>query len=653
MEEDLNTEELKNELKIAREYIEKLEKKNSVLQFQNNKYLSGNSEDLKDSVIDNIHHPLLVLKEDLQVVFANKMYHKYFGSNEERTKGKPVYELEDGLWDIPQLRNILETILPSKSSMRNFEISIDSKDSPVRYIILNAKEIKLFRSDKKYILLSFEDITKRKYAETELKKSEQLYHELFFSSTTAIAIFNGPDHIIEKANDSMIKMWGKGDDVFGKSVLDLLPEIKDQGIIELLDQVYNTGEPFYASQLPVNLMIDGKMKKRFFDFTYQPQRDENGNIIGVADIATDVTEEALLNQKIKRSEAEFRELVNLMPHKISLTDADGNAVFYNQNWLDYVGKNLEEFLAEPWTAKIHPEEKKEIEKIVTECLATGRNLDRNVRLRNKDGKYEWHICRATAIKDENNEVTSWISSCTQIHKIKKEEQRKEDFLKLVSHELKTPVTSIKGYVQLLISMLPNNNTESDKKIIIKPYLNRIETQVERLIRLISEMLDLSRIEQQELQLKKENFSLNEQVENIIDDITYSNKDVQIELEHQCECSVYADKDRIGQVIINFVTNALKYSPETNKVQIKVYHEQPDNVAICVKDFGIGIAKKEQKKIFNRFYRVAGNKDDTYAGFGIGLYLSNEIIKRHHGKIFVKSDIGKGSEFTFILPLNHN
>ena len=208
-------------------------------------------------------------------------------------------------------------------------------------------------------------------------------------------------------------------------------------------------------------------------------------------------------------------------------------------------------------------------------------------------------------------------------------------------------------MQLLISMLPNNNTESDKKIIIKPYLNRIETQVERLIRLISEMLDLSRIEQQELQLKKENFSLNEQVENIIDDITYSNKDVQIELEHQCECSVYADKDRIGQVIINFVTNALKYSPETNKVQIKVYHEQPDNVAICVKDFGIGIAKKEQKKIFNRFYRVAGNKDDTYAGFGIGLYLSNEIIKRHHGKIFVKSDIGKGSEFTFILPLNHN
>lgn len=652
MEKDLNTEELKKELKFAREYIEKLEKKNSTLQAENNKYLPDNSEDLKDSVIDNIHYPLLVLKEDLEVVFANKMYHKTFGSNDEITQGKPVYEIGKGLWNIPQLQNVLETILPSKSSMRDFELKINTENQE-QYIILNAKEIKLFSSDEKYILLSFENITKRKFAETELKKNEQLYHELISSSTIAFAIFKGPHHIIDKANESMIKLWGKGEDVFNKSILQVLPEVQDQGIIELLDQVYQTGKPFYASQLPIDLIIDGKLQRKYFDFTYQAQRDENGNIIGVADIARDVTEEALLSQKIKRSEMEFRELVNFMPHKISLADAEGKTVFFNKNWLDYVGKSLEEFLAEPWTAKIHPEEKEEIEEIVANCLATGSDLEKDLRLRNKHGEYEWHICRATAIRDENNEITSWISSCTQIQKIKKEEQRRDDFLKLVSHELKTPVTSIKGYVQLLLSMLPQDNTKADKKLIIKPYLNRIETQVERLIRLISEMLDLSRIEQKELQLKKEKFSLNKQVEHIIEDITYSNKDVQIELEHQCECDVYADKDRIGQVIINFVTNALKYSPESNKVQIKVYHEQEDNVAISVKDFGIGIAKKEQEKIFKRFYRVSGNKDDTYAGFGIGLYLSNEIIQRHHGKIFVKSEIGKGSEFTFILPLNHN
>ena len=288
-----------------------------------------------------------------------------------------------------------------------------------------------------------------------------------------------------------------------------------------------------------------------------------------------------------------------------------------------------------------------------DCLTHGHDLDKEIRLRNKKGEYKWHICRATGIKDEEGKITSWISSCTEIQKIKEEEQRKEDFLKLVSHELKTPVTSIKGYVQLLLSVLPKKALEDEKLLPVKPYLHRIETQVERLIRLISEMLDLSRIEQRELQLKREKFNLNQQVEYIIEDITYSNKDVQIELEHQCQCDVYADKDRIGQVIINFVTNALKYSPDNNKVQIKVFHEQEDNVAVSVKDFGIGIAEEEQDKIFKSFYRIAGNKDDTYAGFGIGLYLSSEIIKRHNGKIFVKSELGEGSEFTFIIPLNHN
>ncbi len=650
MKENLNNQELTKELEKAREKIKDLESRNDALQEQNNK---DNSNDLKDSVIDSIHHPLLVLNNELQVVFANKMYHKTFASNDETTKGKAVYELEEGLWDIPQLRNIIETILPSKASMKNFEIKIKTKNSEEKYVVLNAREIKIFRSDKKYILLSFEDITKRKFAEFELKKSEQLYHELFSSSTTAIAIFKGPKHVIDRANEAMIKMWGKGDDVFGKTIIELLPEVRDQGLIDLLDQVYSTGEPFHAHQLPVDLVIDGIMEKRYFDFTYQPQRGEDGEIVGVADIATDVTEQAILSQKIKKSETEFRELVNLMPHKINLSNKDGNILFYNQNWLEYVGKSLEEFVSEPWTTLIHHDEKEEVERVVEDCLTHGHDLDKEIRLRNKKGEYKWHICRATGIKDEEGKITSWISSFTEIQKIKEEEQRKEDFLKLVSHELKTPVTSIKGYVQLLLSVLPKEALEDEKLLPVKPYLHRIETQVERLIRLISEMLDLSRIEQRELQLKREKFNLNQQVEYIIEDITYSNKDVQIELEHQCQCDVYADKDRIGQVIINFVTNALKYSPDNNKVQIKVFHEQEDNVAVSVKDFGIGIAEEEQDKIFKSFYRIAGNKDDTYAGFGIGLYLSSEIIKRHNGKIFVKSELGEGSEFTFIIPLNHN
>ena len=478
------------------------------------------------------------------------------------------------------------------------------------------------------------------------------FKELVYSSRFLFAIFLGEDFIIDVANDSLKKVWGKGDDIIGKPLLELLPELKDQGIKELLENVYRTGEPYYADEVPIELIINGKPEIRYFDFTYQPQRNAQGEIIGVADIAADVTKQALLNKKIKKSEREFRKLVNFMPHKISLANAEGETIFYNQNWLDYVDKNLEDFIDEPWTDILHPDEKEKVEDVVAGCLSKGNNFDKEIRLRDRNGDYKWHICRATAVKNEEGEITSWISSSTEIQKLKDEEKRNEDFLKLISHELKTPVTSIKGYVQLLLSMLPKNNSDIDKKLIIKPYLNRIETQVERLIRLISEMLDMSRIEQNELELKKEEFNLNQHTEEIIEDLTYTNKDFQLELQHDFECDVFADKDRIGQVLINFITNAVKYSPDSNRVQIKIHEYDPETVAITVKDFGIGIKENEQKQIFKRFYRISGEKADTYAGFGIGLFLSNEIIERHNGKIIVKSEVGKGSEFTFTIPLNH-
>ena len=338
-----------------------------------------------------------------------------------------------------------------------------------------------------------------------------------------------------------------------------------------------------------------------------------------------------------------------MPHKICMTNPEGEPVFYNDSWLNYTGKSMKELLNISWYSLIDIEDIDRVEQAVNDSLESGDDLELELRILDKNVEAKWHLVKATAIVNEEGSITSWITSSTEIQKLKEEEQRKEGFLKLVSHELKTPVTSIKGYVQLLLSILQESTEKEDSPF--KPYLNRIETQVERLIRLISEMLDLSRIEQNELELKKEKFFLNELVEHIIEDISFSNKEVQIELDYFCECEVYADKDRIGQVIINFITNALKYSPNGNRVNVKVFNESETNVGVSVKDFGIGIDNKELNKIFNRFYRVATKNDNTYAGFGIGLYLSDEIIKRHSGKIFVKSELGEGSEFTFTLPIN--
>ncbi|MCM8570075.1 PAS domain-containing sensor histidine kinase [Gramella jeungdoensis] len=481
----------------------------------------------------------------------------------------------------------------------------------------------------------------------QLKEENYQLKGLIYSSTALITFLKGPEYRVEFANNPIIKAWGKGDDVIGQPLFDVVPEVRDQGIEEYLNQVYYKGEPYHAKTLPVEHDINGEMVKSYFDFSYMPQYNLDGQIVGVGVIAQDVTKQALLNQKIKKSEKEFRGLVDFMPHKISIADADGNTLFYNKSWLDYTGMSMTEFLESHWTEIIHPDHIEKVEKERKHSLKSGKTLDLELKMKDKNGDYKWHLHRSIAMKDDGI-ITSWVSSSTEIQKLKEEEQRKQDFLKLVSHELKTPVTSIKGYVQLLQTMINGENDKSKQ-----PYLHRIEDQVERLIKLISEILDLSRIEQSELELNIEEFSLNKHVENIIEDISYSHKDVQIELEHLCECDVKADKDRIGQVIINFITNALKYSPDSKNVQVKVFHEEENNVAVSVKDFGIGIEKKDINRIFNRFYRASSMNEKTYSGFGIGLYLSNEIIERHNGKIFVDSEPGAGSEFTFILPLNQN
>ena len=479
---------------------------------------------------------------------------------------------------------------------------------------------------------------------------EEMFHlkSLFNSSTSLITFLRGPHYIVEFANKPIRDVWGKGDDVIGKPLFEIIPEVREQGIEDYLNQVFYEGEPYHAEGLPLEHKVNGKMIRSSFDFTYMPQYGPDKNIIGIGVVAQDVTSREVLHQKIKKSEKEFRELIDFMPHKISLTDADGKSVFYNRCWLEYTGLTLEEFIQKPWTEIVHPEEQEKVEDHVRNCLNKGEDIDLEIRILNKNNDYKWHLYRAIPVKDENGVISSWISSSTEIQKLKAEEQRKEDFLKLVSHELKTPVTSIKGYVQLLQSMVPKETERKD--VPIKPYLTRIEDQIERLIRLISEMLDLSRIESNELELKREEFSLNEHVEQIIEDLSYTHQDVQIELNHSFETSVFADKDRIGQVVINFITNALKYSPGTKKVKVNVFRKQKE-VAVSVKDFGIGIKRDDLKNIFKRFYRVANKNDNTYAGFGIGLYLSNEIIERHNGKITVQSNIGEGSEFTFTLPLN--
>jgi signal transduction histidine kinase len=185
---------------------------------------------------------------------------------------------------------------------------------------------------------------------------------------------------------------------------------------------------------------------------------------------------------------------------------------------------------------------------------------------------------------------------------------------------------------------------------IQTSLSTIDKQVIKLNRLMSELLDLSRIDSGKLELKMQSFDLNDLVKETVDDVQQTTRH-QILINNVPDCRLFGDKDRIGQVLLNLLTNAIKYSPKTNSIEVNVYRPSKDIVSISVKDHGIGIDKKDHERIFERFYRVEGKTEQTYPGFGIGLFIASEIVYRHNGTISVESEKSKGSTFTFTLPVS--
>jgi PAS domain S-box-containing protein len=222
-------------------------------------------------------------------------------------------------------------------------------------------------------------------------------------------------------------------------------------------------------------------------------------------------------------------------------------------------------------------------------------------------------------------------------------KRKDEFISIVSHELKTPITSIKGYVGLMMEKY----SESEDPFLSKS-ITTVNKQLIKLTSLINNLLDVTRIDIKRMEFNMQPFDLCAIVADAIA-ILQPTISHQLIVEGPESCGAYGDKERINQVLLNLLTNAIKYSPESDKVFINIQNET-DAIKVTVKDFGIGIDQEYLERIFERFYRVEGEVEKNFAGFGIGLYISAEIISRHNGKIGVESKKGEGSVFYFTIPV---
>jgi signal transduction histidine kinase len=247
------------------------------------------------------------------------------------------------------------------------------------------------------------------------------------------------------------------------------------------------------------------------------------------------------------------------------------------------------------------------------------------------------------IYEQNRALNEMQKTLREEIEFRKEAERKKDeFISIASHELKTPMTSIKGYIQLLERSLDKNDKET-----IRIRLHKVQNQIEKLNLLIADLLDISKIESGKLKFNKKHFSFNEVVDHLIEVMQQSNPQVKILKKYSCEATIYADEMRIEQVIINFMTNAIKYAPDGEEIHIMT-EIRGDEIYFSVRDFGIGMSQEHQQKVFEKFYRIE-ETSERFQGLGIGLYICQEIIERHYGIIGANSIPNEGSEFYFQIP----
>lgn len=351
-----------------------------------------------------------------------------------------------------------------------------------------------------------------------------------------------------------------------------------------------------------------------------------------AEIETRKKVQTELKQKLDQLHATLESL----PLIAFTSDLQGNIDFVNKRWSSY-SESKKRF------PKTHPDDANILNEW-SDKLYLGESLELEIRIKRLDSaNYSSHLLRIVPIKD-GGVINKWIGTFIDIEDQKQIERKKDEFLSIASHELKTPLTSIRAYIQLLDRNLKNSENNESKK-----YVEKAQSQVTKLNDLISQLLDVSKIENGKVKLNIRPFNIKNLIENSCDMIEQTHEGGKITiLGNNDFLEINADEGRIEQVFINFLTNAFKYSPDNKR--ITVTRENNDNeLIIRVKDNGIGIPLEKQNRIFSKFYRVE-ESSFKFQGLGIGLYISAEIIKKHKGKFGVTSSLGNGSEFYFSIPI---
>lgn len=357
----------------------------------------------------------------------------------------------------------------------------------------------------------------------------------------------------------------------------------------------------------------------------------------------DITEQEHARQVIEEREAWFRKMLDALPQLTWMHNASGEASFHNQRCYKYTGINSEAGKDVSWEDFVHPDDVEASKCCIQSILDSGNKNEFENRYRRADGTYRWHLNQMQPHKNEKGEIELWVGTATDIHDLKLLQQQKDDFISIASHELRTPITSLKASLQVLKRMKNKPFTEVAANMI-----DRANLSIEKVSVLVEDLLQAGKLTEGQVHLKKDMFRVVELIEEYCDHF-YQEGMSRVVVTGDENLQVYADPESISQVIVNLVNNAMKYAPQSK--EIRIHLEKVDDAAkISIIDTGPGIAPEKHAHLFDRYFRVNAG-DVQLPGLGLGLYICSEIIKKHDGEIGVESEVGKGSSFWFSIPLN--
>lgn len=502
---------------------------------------------------------------------------------------------------------------------------------------------------------------------SQIKENERVLQRIFLQAPVSIVVYEGENHIVKVASEVGLELWGKKEEeVIGRPFFEVSPELRE-GQEGLLKHVLKTGEPFIGHEFPVNYVRYGKEHFLFYNFVFQPLRNDVGEITAVVSIGNDVTDSVLARKKIEESEEQFKTFADNIQNLAWMADGEGSIYWYNNQWYKYTGASLEEMEGWGWQKVHHPDHLKRVVDFVTNAWQKGEAFEMTFPIRKFDGSFKWFLTRVFPVKDNNGAVVRWIGTNTDIDEqknmaatlesmvaqrtfeLRQSNDDLQQFAHVISHDLKEPVRKIQTFISIVHTKYLQEVPEE-----VKTFLGKIMTAAERINAMVDGVLGYSSFGSTERGIIF--VDLHAVLKTIWSDLELVVKQKKAELELAELPMVEGAEVLYYQLFYNLIYNALKFSkPETPvKISIQFIREQKAErayVHLKVSDNGIGFESAQNENIFKPFNRL--HSKDKYEGTGLGLALCKKIVERHGGTMTAAGKLNEGATFDIVLPIRQS